>query len=62
MAHVEFVLEEEFKELAVAQAARGGFLQAHDQGLQETGEAQLTEGGLELAHGFGLWVSLRGMR
>ena len=50
MAHVEFVLKDEFKELAVAQARGRGFLQTDVQGLHEAGEAQLAQGGLELGH------------
>ena len=53
VAHVEFVLQDQFEELAVAQAGGGGFLQAHAQALEQAGEAQLTEGGIELAHGVG---------
>ena len=50
VAHVEFVLKDEFEELAVAETTGGGFLQAHVESLQEAGETQLTEGGLELGH------------
>jgi hypothetical protein len=41
LAHVEFVLEDQFEELAVAQAIGGGFLQPHGQALAQTGQAQL---------------------
>jgi cold shock CspA family protein len=39
-AHVEFVLEDEFKELAVGQPVGFGFLQAHFQSVQKPREAQ----------------------
>ena len=64
VAHVEFVLKDQFQELAVAQTAGGGFLQAHVEALQQAGEAELAEGGLELGHGVGggLWWTAGTMR
>ena len=53
MAHVEFVLKDKFKELAVAQASGGGFLQAHGQALGQTGEPELSQGGFDRDHGMG---------
>jgi len=41
LADVEFVLEDQFEELAVAQAIGGGFLQPNGQALAQTGQAQL---------------------
>ena len=35
VTHVEFVLEDEFEELAVAQTGGGGFLQTHLQALKQ---------------------------
>src|SRR5579862_2338977 len=57
VADVEFILKDEFEELAMAEAAGRGFLQAQVQGLHQAGEAQLTKGSLELSHGF--WFGLR---
>ena len=47
---VEFVLTDEFEELGVAQAIGGGFLQPHVQGLDQAGETELFECGLEGSH------------
>ena len=41
------------RKLTVAEASGGGFLQTDIKSLHQAGEAQLTEGGLELCHGFG---------
>ena len=64
VAHVEFVLEDEFQELTVAQPTGGGFLQTHVEGLGQAGETQLSEGALELGHGVwgGLMFSVGAMR
>ena len=40
-AHVEFVLEDEFEELLVGEVVTAGFLEAHFEGLEQSGEAQL---------------------
>ena len=50
VAHVEFILQDEFEELAVAQPAGGRFGQAHVEGLGQAREAQLTQSALELGH------------
>ena len=50
LADIEFVLADQFEELGVAQPIGGGFLQAHVQGLEQAGEAELFQGGLEGVH------------
>ena len=47
---VEFVLTDEFEELGVAEAIRGRFLQAHVEGLDQAGEAELFQAGGEGIH------------
>ena len=42
--HRQFVLQDQFQELGVAQAVAGGLLQPHLQALQQPGEAQLLQG------------------
>jgi hypothetical protein len=54
MAHIHLVLEDQFQELAMAQAARRGLLEANVEGLGQARESELTEGGLELSHGVGM--------
>jgi hypothetical protein len=51
VAHVQFVLADEFQELGVAELVGGGFLQADAQGLKQAGEAELFEGGFKRIHG-----------
>ncbi len=51
VAHVEFILEDEFQKFGVAESVGGRFLEARGQTLHQAGETQLTQGGLELAHG-----------
>ena len=53
MAHIEFVLEDEFQELTMAQSTGGRLLQPHIEGLHEAGETELAKRSLELNHGFG---------
>ena len=48
VADVEFILEDQFEELGVAEAVGGGFLEAHRQAEAQAGEAQGFEGGVEL--------------
>ena len=48
LAHVEFVLEQDFQELFVAQAVGRGFLQAQAHGARQAGEPQLFEGGFQV--------------
>ena len=47
---VEFVLTEEFEELGMAQPIGGGFLQAHVERLDQAGEPELFQCGLEGIH------------
>ena len=54
VAHVQLVLQNEFEELTVAEPARRRFLQAHVEGLQEAGEAELAQGVLDLSHEVGV--------
>jgi hypothetical protein len=44
---VEFVLQDEFQKLGVAQTVGGGFLEPDAQGLAQAGEAEFFQGGLE---------------
>ena len=50
LADIEFVLADQFQELGMAQPVGGGFLQAHVQGLQQAGEAELFQGVFKCAH------------
>ena len=50
LADVDFVLADQFQELGMAQPVGDRFLQAHVQGLQQTGEAELFQGVFKLAH------------
>jgi hypothetical protein len=53
-ANVEFVLEEQFEELAVGKAVGGGLLEAEFQSSSQAGKAQLATGREEgIRHGFG---------
>jgi hypothetical protein len=61
LADVEFVLTDEFEELGVAQTIGGGFLQAHVQRLDQTGETELFQCGLEGIH-VGLMVDGEGAK
>ena len=44
LADIDFVLADQFQELGMAQPVGDGFLQAHVQGLQQAGEAELFQG------------------
>ena len=44
LADIDFVLADQFQELGMAKPVGDGFLQAHVQGLQQTGEAELFQG------------------
>jgi len=54
---VEFVLTDEFEELGMAQTIGGGFLQAHVQRLDQAGETELFQCGLEGIH---VWLMVDG--
>ena len=51
MAHIEFILEDDFEEFAMAEPGGSRFLQAHGQCLGQAREAELTEGRFDLCHG-----------
>ena len=44
LADIDFVLADQFQELGMAKPVGDRFLQAHVQGLQQTGEAELFQG------------------
>ena len=48
VAHVEFVLQDQFEELAMGEPIGGGLLQAHRQTLSQTGQAQGSQGGIKV--------------
>jgi hypothetical protein len=55
VADGDFVLEDEFQELEVAQASGLGLLEADIEGGRKPGEPELAEGGAEVVmHGRGL--------
>jgi hypothetical protein len=56
---VEFVLADEFEELGMAESVGGGFLQPHVQRLEQAGEAELFQGGLEGVH---VWLIVAGVK
>lgn len=50
LTDIDFVLADQFQELGMAQPVGDCFLQAHVEGLQQTGEAELFQGVFKSAH------------
>jgi hypothetical protein len=48
LADIQFVLKDEFQTLGMAQTVGGGFLKPDAQGLAQTGETELFQGGFEV--------------
>ena len=63
---VEFILEDEFQKLGMAQTIGGGFLEPDAQGLAQAGETELFQGGFEVGgiHGdmAGSWLMVAGAK
>ncbi len=54
---IEFILIDQFEELGMAQTIGRGFLQAHVQRLDQTGETELFQCGLDGIH---VWLMVGG--